>query len=535
MRTNSAQSAVPRLEARPEARAFVVDNLVRYLAEGALRIPRLEGGLKWDDDDRLKFLDSLYRGYPVGALLLWRRPAEAERVIWGARAIDAEARGDALWVVDGQQRLTTLAEAAFSSHALQHRPLCFDLEQELFRYLQEPGEHAGASLVPVAVLLDARTLTSWLRTAPAEHVDLALDASKRLREYAIPAYVIETRNEELVREIFERINRSGKALDSDAVFDALHGALVRKQPSSIDELAESLKSLGFGYIAPNTIYRAWCGIEGQPIDRADRVPEGFEAGPALAKANDSIRRVVAFLRNECAIPHASLLPYELPLVVLAKFFHHHAVPSQRSRILLRRWLWRGTLNERLTGTTVELGRHLQAVDPASESNSVRDLLALAGDQPKPYPRLTHDLHLHTARAKLACCALAGLKPRHLANGTLLDVAALIESHPDTLKEPLLSSGRSSHPVWKHLANRILHPRDGERLSGTIITCTDPAALHSHGIEPEAHAALQRGAREQFLTHRARMLDDWVERFSHRYAEWRADDSPSLDTLIIDDD
>jgi hypothetical protein len=50
-------------------------------------------------------------GYPIGSLLLWVRRRQAETLALGQLKIDAPAYEDSLWAVDGQQRITSLADA----------------------------------------------------------------------------------------------------------------------------------------------------------------------------------------------------------------------------------------------------------------------------------------------------------------------------------------------------------------------------------------------------------------------------------------
>src|SRR5580700_11908833 len=89
-----------QLEHRPEAKAFQLDELLRKVGGGLVRIPFFQRGLMWEDSDRLELFDSINRGYPIGTLLFWQRVAPAQRVVLGRLTLDAPRREDALWVVD---------------------------------------------------------------------------------------------------------------------------------------------------------------------------------------------------------------------------------------------------------------------------------------------------------------------------------------------------------------------------------------------------------------------------------------------------
>ncbi len=78
------------------------------------------------------------------------------------------------------------------------------------------------------VVVDAEDLFAWVdeyrkQSPPKERVQLAFRLGKLIREYEMPAYVVDTNDEQVLRHIFKRVNTSGKPLIEADVFDALHG------------------------------------------------------------------------------------------------------------------------------------------------------------------------------------------------------------------------------------------------------------------------------------------------------------------------
>ncbi|MCO5997414.1 GmrSD restriction endonuclease domain-containing protein [Actinoallomurus rhizosphaericola] len=49
--------------------------LVEWTLSGRIRIPRFQRPFRWEKDDIRQLFDSIFRGYPIGNLLMWRRPA----------------------------------------------------------------------------------------------------------------------------------------------------------------------------------------------------------------------------------------------------------------------------------------------------------------------------------------------------------------------------------------------------------------------------------------------------------------------------
>jgi uncharacterized protein with ParB-like and HNH nuclease domain len=96
---------------KPHADTIVVEDLVKKFLAGQIRIPSFQRPLKWGAKDVQRLLDSVYRGFPIGSLLMWKRPMGAQHVRIGPFDIEVGARENAWLVVDGQQRLISLAAA----------------------------------------------------------------------------------------------------------------------------------------------------------------------------------------------------------------------------------------------------------------------------------------------------------------------------------------------------------------------------------------------------------------------------------------
>ncbi|WP_246868286.1 DUF262 domain-containing protein [Saccharopolyspora sp. ASAGF58] len=87
---------------------YSVDDLVGRVGKGEIALPDLQRPFVWDTSKVRDLFDSLYRGFPVGSLHLWEARAEQESRQIGT---DAKQSGPRLFVVDGQQRITSLFAA----------------------------------------------------------------------------------------------------------------------------------------------------------------------------------------------------------------------------------------------------------------------------------------------------------------------------------------------------------------------------------------------------------------------------------------
>jgi hypothetical protein len=516
---------MPSLEARPKAEARSVEDLVDEARKGRLRVPRFQRGLKWGPDDARLLFDSIYRGYPIGTLLFWQTTAEAEVVRYGPVFVDAAARSDAWWVVDGQQRLTSLVRVLLGVEPDDYS-LFFDLDEERFVRASQ-GKKDPSRYLPLTEVVDSERLHQWVsrETLSPERRRTAFRLNKRVREYPVPLYIVETTNEEVLRNIFERTNSSGKALTPADVFDALHGARGADEPADLKATARSLTDLGFGEIEEGILLRSLLAIHGfDPL--GGEIPTNFPDAPAAYRRTArAMRAAVIFMTAQVGILHVDLLPYKQPLVALAKFFDLHREPAARSRELLARWIWRGAWSGLHRGDTVSTRATLAAIT-ADEDASVQALLSTI---PKAEPLTERELpsyNFRYAQSKLDILALLSLGPRHLKTGTLLAPHSLASAHA-------VVSIVDGSTLGGTIANRLLHPPI-HRLR-VALGKADAGIRETHAVSPSAHQALLDGDDERFLAARATEVRRVVQRFLRSRAKWDDNDRPPLSSLRVSDE
>jgi hypothetical protein len=541
------------LRERPHADAFPVEDLVNKFLSGQIRVPSFQRALKWGAKDVQRLLDSVYRGFPIGALLMWKRPTDAQRVRIGPFDIEVGSREDAWFVVDGQQRLISLAAA------LRHPAggiegaepdvftVLFDLKGDRFRLPQEAiPEKELQFLVPTHRLFDAVDLAEWLATHPTVGGDRELArrahaVGKALREYRVPVYVIDTDDEDVLREVFERVNTFGVALTQAEVFDALVGS--RRGPvgsgERLTDLVVDLAQLGMGTIDEELAFRLVLAVEGLDVTRSfkDIDRDGRQAlRGATPKASAAVRMACELLRTDAAIPHLRLLPYGWPLVVLTRFFHVHPNPCARTRELLSRWLWRGVV--RGPGSMDErtlLRRAIRTIllGERAEEETTQALLPLV---PSEAAAIRYELparfDARTAPSRIAMAALADNKPRSLDDGGLIDVAELLERHDvHAFARLITSDGEATGSI----GNRVLHGRrDGglfEHVRARASNDPQDRVLRSHAIEDDAAGLAVAGDRRAFMAARERAVRAVIDRFLERMTRFGYGDRPSIASLM----
>ena len=103
-----------------------VNVLLEELSKGELGLPEIQRGYVWNSFQARDLIDSLYREYPSGLILLWK-PEELPELRDGSFEHSNETQIRYL-VLDGQQRLTSLKQV-FDGEI----PVCFNVEEETFQ------------------------------------------------------------------------------------------------------------------------------------------------------------------------------------------------------------------------------------------------------------------------------------------------------------------------------------------------------------------------------------------------------------------
>lgn len=537
-------SVPPRLPRKPEARAEKVEDLVERVRAGLIRVPKFQRGLNWKSSNVVELFDSLYRGYPIGALLFYKRPAEAGRLKVGPLLVDAPETSEAWWVVDGQQRVTALAACLsrplpFPAATRKQDPyiLYFDAAEQ--KFVAPPvSAPIPPTWVPLPNLLDATQLTEWVfrweKGADESLRRVVFEAGSRLREYSIPLYLIETEDTKVSEEIFYRVNQAGSPLKWTEVHKALFGG-EQASPSTLEELATDLVDVGMGRLEESRLLTCIQAMRG--FDTTRTLAEHRERDPdflqgAVLEALPVLRRVLSFLRSGAEIPHLRLLPSSILLDVLSRFFSQHADPKPRTRLLLARWLWRTLLGAGSYDDRTLRRRGIAAITDSEEESVQRLLSLLYKERPRPF-ELPQAFDARADDSRIALLALAHLGPRHLTSGEPIDLAGLLESEErdafaKVLEEPNLEGA-------KGLANRILQPGavPVRRYLSHVIDLhgKENPILASHAIDLRSAESLKAGDLEGFLSRRGETITTAVRDYGERMAAWEHSDRPSLDYIL----
>ena len=549
------------LQRRPEARGFRVEQLLQEAADGRLRVPAFQRPLRWKSKDVIDFFDSIRRGFPVGDLLLSRSRAEAGTVSFGPVVIEASEQPSALWVVDGQQRITALVASLLRDEAVprgDYWAIWYDLEGEEFKLLLK--KEAEPAWIPLNVLCDSVKLLKWIRNWPyaEEHEDLvnrALELGKSIREYEVPAYIVEDAGVDVLRLIFTRVNNSGVRMRGSEIFEALYGVEGEKP---IHSAVARLCDLGFGQIDHDLFLRCLrvnCGLSVRdPIDSPEKLPPD-----SIRRTETALRRAIIAIKFAAGIPHWKLLPHRLPLICLTAFYDQF--PEEDSRIdrLVAKWIWRGALtgdHAKVTDSRVtRLVKQLR--DASTASDAVIALLEhfesvdLDKLENSPLSEIDRTISLGRASGKIFVLGLLAADPRRPSGDSqqLLWEEGVDDAESlDTDTQSLISDADSTNSDTES-ANSTIDPRriywsltsEGTFGSDAIIKIphmqksdifsADAETLRSFLLSEDAVRYLNDGSIKDFRVCRRQILTDYFKQFVADRLGDRVDVRPAIRSIV----
>lgn len=250
-----------------------VRELVEDLRRGKLLIPEFQRDYVWRPSRAAKLLDSLFRQFPVGSLLLWETPERVDRRSRSPKSI--AGANSVSWLIDGQQRSRTLDKVWADDGGLDLR----------FNILDGSFSRASAAIkrdakwIGVADIWDDdawRGRREAIRDQFTGDWDTIEDNIARCRgilDYEVPVVVMKDHTFEDAVNAFERVNSLGVRLREDDLESARiasrHAGFVREE---VAPTLERLRAQGFDRLYLSHLFRAAAAIA-RPVGRRVRLHE----------------------------------------------------------------------------------------------------------------------------------------------------------------------------------------------------------------------------------------------------------------------
>jgi hypothetical protein len=365
-----------------------VDELVGMIERGELRLPEMQRRYVWRSTRVRDLLDSLYRGYPSGAILLWETDEAVPLQEFGVKQ-QANPYKSTRLLLDGQQRLTSLSAVIRGEPVLvrgRRRPieLIFNLEHpDDFSVVTEVNEDQDEDDDAIEDEVDSsedelqrrfekmtflvatrkvEQLPHWIKVSEVFKTDTDAPFLERvgiekvsdprfnkysqrlarlrgIRKYMYRMDVLEralSYNE--VTEIFVRVNSLGAKLRSSDLALAQITAKWRNSLKTFQAFQEKCAKLGFdldlGLYLKNLVSFATGQSRFLTVGNltVGQLQEGW------AKSCDGMDFAINFMKANAGIESPALLSSPFILITLAVYGHHrdYQIASDEEQ-RLRHW------------------------------------------------------------------------------------------------------------------------------------------------------------------------------------------------------
>ncbi|MCK4394579.1 DUF262 domain-containing protein [Candidatus Bipolaricaulota bacterium] len=349
-----------------------VNVLLDELGKGEVGLPEIQRGYVWNRLQTRDLIDSLYREYPSGLILLWK-PEELPELRDGSFEQASERKLDYL-VLDGQQRLTSLKQVFDGKIAVY-----FNVEDESFQ-IYSAKMKANPLWVSVRDTVGKGAVKVWRElqeridtgsdSADKLQLDEYLDRLSRLekiKEYRYPVMIIHTDDYEEVTESFIRINSRGTRLREAELAMAqlaLHwpGAIVREFESALEDYEQANYEFEARFLM-----RCFVAV-GTNQSRFRYLSALWKKSQAELEtiwkhAKKAVDHTVNFLRNNAGIESSGWIPSINALVPLVVYFstkEGHLSDKEARGLLF--WFLEATIHGRFTGSPeTKLDQDLRAI------------------------------------------------------------------------------------------------------------------------------------------------------------------------------
>lgn len=431
------------MDVKPDDIAF--DSLLDGISTGRIQIPPFQRSFVWSPNDIRNLLDSIYRGYPIGSFIFWKtsRKLPHTRTIGNLQlpGLDTNAGSQISYVLDGQQRITSLFSAVKGSMIDgEYYRFLFDLRSKKFLVQRSTGENQETSdienhLLPINTLFSG--LASYDRVArvyPENYREVLVTLYDRFARYRFSVIdVIDVQSsepgaqDEGVRQVvrmFSRINETGRKLTVVAKMVARcwgEGFDLREKLDDFFEQNTKLSS-----IREETVLQVASVILNYRKCRTRDILERTNI-QRLAADWDSITETILlaadFIRQKVRIENFSYLPFDALLVPLAYCLsREHAIINDHARSeLLTQWFWQASLSGRYNAT-LESRIEEDCIYMDQLVNGEQTNLSYFIDWDSLKDRLiAQPYNLHNAFVKTVLSLYAHAGPLNLADGARVSV------------------------------------------------------------------------------------------------------------------
>ncbi|TDQ04812.1 DUF262 domain-containing protein [Labedaea rhizosphaerae] len=422
-----------------------IRNIIERVTSGRLRIPSFQRGFVWDAERVAFLMDSIYKGYPFGAAILWRTKEQlkSERQLGPFELPEHDPDLPIDYVLDGQQRLTSIF-GVFQSD-IEPREVApwtkiffdlgaqSDLQESQFHCLTadkvDPERH-----FPVSTFFNVPAYRQATKDFDDALADRIGGVQAVFQQASIPVQLVETDDRAKVAIVFERVNRMGMELDILQLLSAWTWSEDFDLQEKFEEFAEELRPFGFHGVGDdsNLLLRCCAAIVNGDVSPGALVElNGGEVRDRFTEMVNGIKGAIDFLRANIGVATLANLPYPALLVPLSVFFaapdgKEVKVTKAQSRVLLS-WFWRSCFSRRFSaGVIRNLNRDVEEAEKLRTGKGSNLDAITAEVEPAYFSDQT--FNVSTVHTKIFVLLLAQGGPLSFVSGSPISLGKVLQAY-----------------------------------------------------------------------------------------------------------
>ena len=406
-------------------------SLLSDVDRGNIKIPVFQRKYIWTDEQIVSLLDSIYKGYPVGSILLWstREELKHERNVGGFKLPETPEDYPVNYILDGQQRLTTLYGVFNSDHTTSDPELadrfniCYLPEDDIFVHHLAA---ADKTKIHMHQILNTTKLLAELPKYSDDQKAKIAQLTEAFKDYEFPIVTIKERSNKEVCSIFQRINSSGTPLSPLELLSAWTWSDQFDLRREIAHLLDTLSDKGYEKIDQTLLMRILASITCDSIDGDDLVdvdPSVLIDG--MEKLKSSIFKAVDFLEGQLKIRNIVFLPFPIMLIPIVFFFSKIDQPTAVQLNQLKKWFWQCSLDLKYkAGTNRLVLEDLEKIKKISDGATPFSDTKISISE----KLFKGTWRINSTAAKAALCLMAQLKPKSFLTGSEVDLGNVLSSY-----------------------------------------------------------------------------------------------------------
>lgn len=415
-----------------DTKSWKIDRIILQISEGQIKIPPLQRPFVWKIDQIIKLLESIYNDYPVGSVLLWGTNLDlpAARNVAGFIIPEREPDYPVYYVLDGQQRLSTLYGVFSAERISDENPPGYEINHDIFEIFFDLGDkkfvHAsdkedGKRYFEIKYLLNNVKFHEQIKDLSDQDKETATSLQTSFLGYEIPLVVTTKRNKEEVGIIFERINNSGTPL---ALFDLMVAWTwtddfhLREKYS---EVMDVLESKNFEGIQEKIILQCLSGI----IKKSTKSKEIVAINPGEVRDSfdlfvESLKKAIDYFSTELCVKSIDLLPHAHQIVPLCYLFSKINTPTINQKRAINEWFWKTSFSRRYAASTdTHIDEDIKSFDRLVEEGAL-DVFSGLSYSVTEEQLINTKFIKSSAYSRALIVLLATKKPLNLVNGSAID-------------------------------------------------------------------------------------------------------------------